>query len=204
MGTWEEIYNKEGIVTKKPLEEMKDVISVLKKQKVHRVLDLGCGTGRHTVLLAKEGFKVYALDLSKTGLKMINAWLKKEKLTAKLIHSSCYHRFPFKDHFFEAIISTQVIYHNYHVQIKKCIKEIERVLKPQGIIYITFAISKPEKADGSKKVDQRTYLLLKGQEKGIIHFFYTKPLIKTDFKNFKILKLKKDQTHHWGLLGQKN
>ena len=32
-------------------------------------MDLGCGTGRHTIFLAKNDFNVIASDISETGLK---------------------------------------------------------------------------------------------------------------------------------------
>ena len=47
-----------------------DAIPALKKHGVKRVLDLGCGAGRHCVLLAGSGFEVVGIDVSKYALKM--------------------------------------------------------------------------------------------------------------------------------------
>ena len=49
-----------------------------------RVLDLGCGAGRHTVYLAQEGFEVYTLDISLEGVEHIAQWLTGEGLQANL------------------------------------------------------------------------------------------------------------------------
>ena len=76
MGDWESIFKKQGRVFLKPQEDMRKVIRLLKKQGVKRVLDLGCGTGRHTIMLAKAGFDVYGTDVSKEGLKLTRKWLK--------------------------------------------------------------------------------------------------------------------------------
>lgn len=55
-----------------------DVISIipeLKKENARKVLDLGCGVGRHTVCLTSEGFQTYAVDLSPTAVKYCRAWI---------------------------------------------------------------------------------------------------------------------------------
>lgn len=36
----------------------------------HRVLELGCGTGRFTALLAADGYEVTGLDLSEAMIKV--------------------------------------------------------------------------------------------------------------------------------------
>ena len=41
-------------------------------------LDLACGAGRHTLYLAKQGFKVYALDISKVALEAVDVLVEKE------------------------------------------------------------------------------------------------------------------------------
>jgi len=203
MGDWESIFKKSGKVFIKPQEDMKKVIKLLKKEKVKRVLDLGCGSGRHTVLLAKEGFDVYGTDISEEGLKLTKKELKSLNLKAKLKKASCYKKFPYNDNYFDAIISIQVIHHNYLKNIKYCISEIERVLKPKGIAFITVAATRLKpRATKLKKAELRTYIPLDGIEKGLPHYIYTKSLMRKDFKNFEILKLDKDSGNHYCLLGQ--
>jgi 2-polyprenyl-3-methyl-5-hydroxy-6-metoxy-1,4-benzoquinol methylase len=46
------------------------------KKKVQTVLDLGCGTGGHAIILAKRGYKVTGVDRSK---EMLEAAVKKSK-----------------------------------------------------------------------------------------------------------------------------
>jgi 2-polyprenyl-3-methyl-5-hydroxy-6-metoxy-1,4-benzoquinol methylase len=37
--------------------------------KASRILDIGCGTGRHSIELAKRGYTVVGIDLSESQLK---------------------------------------------------------------------------------------------------------------------------------------
>ncbi len=70
MPTWNAIFKKKGIYLTEPHEDMNSLIKLLKKEKARRILDLGCGTGRHTILLAKSGFDVYGMAISREGLKL--------------------------------------------------------------------------------------------------------------------------------------
>lgn len=204
MADWESIFREKGIVFEENQEDMKNIISLLKKENVKRVLDLGCGSGRHTILLAKAGFDVYATDISNEGLRLTNIALKHNKLNAKLVNASCYEKFPFKDNFFDAVISTQVIHHNFHEKVNYCISEIVRVLKPNGIIFITVSARKFKgRATKFKVADLNTYVMLDGDEKGLPHFIYSKKLLYEDFNSFEILDIHIDKGQHWCLLGKK-
>ncbi|MBC8495707.1 MGMT family protein [archaeon] len=183
---------------------MNKIIALLKKEKAKRVLDLGCGTGRHTVLLSKNGFEVYAADISESGIKNAKKWLKEEGLNAKFKIQDFYKKFNFKDGFFDAVISTQSIHHNYQDKVQFCISEIERVLKPGGIAFVTVSASKyKRRASKYKIVGPRVYVPMDGAEKGLPHFIYTKSLLRKDFKNFKIISLHMDKGKHYCVLGRK-
>jgi SAM-dependent methyltransferase len=46
-----------------------------KREGIEKVLDLGSGVGRHTILFAKEGFDVYGIDPSHSGFKKLTDFL---------------------------------------------------------------------------------------------------------------------------------
>ncbi len=201
---WEDIFKEKGRVFLKPQEDMSEVIKLMKKEGLEKVLDLGCGTGRHIIMLAKAGFDVYGTDISEEGLKQTKAWLKKEGLTANLKKASCYEKFPFNDDFFDAVISIQVIHHNYIDKVRYSISEIERVLKPNGVAFVTVSAPKWKKKIKAdlKIVAPRTYIPTEGGEKDIPHYMYTKKLMKKDFKNFKVLDFHRDSREHYCILGK--
>ncbi len=59
-----------------PLPVVAEFAEDLKREGAKRVLDLGCGAGRHSILLGKAGFQVVALDISETALKILEERMK--------------------------------------------------------------------------------------------------------------------------------
>ena len=139
---WDTIFKEKGKFFEEPHRDMVGFVRLLKKSKMKRILDLGCGSGRHTVYLAEKGFKVYGTDISETALAMTEKWLKSENLSAELLIHDLSSKLPFVDDFFDAVISVQVIHHARIGTIRKVIKEIERDLKPRGLIFVTVPIYK--------------------------------------------------------------
>ena len=73
---WENEYlDKEKSTFGNPSKDVKEIISYLNKDA--RILDVGCGDGRHSLYLANLGFKVDAFDISTNAIKKID-YLKKQ------------------------------------------------------------------------------------------------------------------------------
>ena len=203
MKQWDKIFKKYGKVFLKPQEDIPKISKSFKKHDVKRILDLGCGSGRHLVYLAKHNFNVYGIDIAKSGIKIAKDWLKEEGVKVNLKIGDIYKRLPYPDNFFDAIISTQTLHHARIEKIRRLIKEMERILKPNGLIFVTVRRALRVKGwrknkivihrwKGWKKkkvkykvIGPRIYVAVEGDEKGI-HFSFTKKLIKKEFKNFKI------------------
>lgn len=218
MKQWNKIFKKHGKVFLDPQEDTEKVVNFFKKHGVKKILDLGCGTGRHVIYFAKNGFKVYGIDIAEQGIKIAREWLKEEKLQADLRVGSIYKKLPYRNGFFDAVISTNTIHHEKIENIRKAILEIERVLKPKGLIFITVRKRKFKKfypkftiieRYGHQKyryklLDSRTYVPIEGGEKGLIHYLFNKKLIRKEFKDFKILNIwvDSDKRHYcfWGEL----
>ncbi|NCN39080.1 MAG: hypothetical protein COY38_01665 [Candidatus Aenigmarchaeota archaeon CG_4_10_14_0_8_um_filter_37_24] len=195
---WEKIFKEQGDVFEKPHEYLKFFLKKLKKKNYKRVLDLGCGAGRHLIYLSSSGFDTYGIDLSETGIKICNKKLKEKNLKTNLKLGNIYERLPYPDNFFDAIISVQVLYHSRIKKIRKLIREIERILKPRGLIFITAMKTKRKngmtKTTKYRKIGERTFMPLDGWEKGLPHFYFNKRLIRKEFSNFKIEKIWLDST----------
>ena len=79
---WEDEYlNKEKSTFGNPSKEVKELVPYLKKDA--KILDVGCGDGRHALYLASLGFQVDAFDLSKNAIEKIN--YLKQKIQGKKV-----------------------------------------------------------------------------------------------------------------------
>lgn len=186
---WDDVYSRSGDALFEIDNNLLDVLSFFNKRGVRRILDLGCGAGRHVIYLAKKGFEIYGIDISPEGIKSTKRKSKNEKVSVNLKIGSIYDELPYGDDFFDAVISIRVLNHARIEDIHTAIVEIERVLALKGLVFVTVRkrVSK-ERRLSHKNVAPRTYIPLEGKEKGIVHYLFTKKIIRKEFKNFKALK----------------
>ncbi|CAN5142132.1 class I SAM-dependent methyltransferase [soil metagenome] len=114
-----------------------------------RVLDMGCGGGRHAFALLRRGAHVTALDMDAAELKdvvgmftaMGDAGEVPEGATAGAVRGTAYH-LPFADATFEYVVCSEVLEHL--PQDGRAMAELTRVLKPGGLIAVTVPRWGPE------------------------------------------------------------
>lgn len=133
--TWDIIFQKRKEIVE-PDNFVKKFYKKYKSElKKSKVLDLGCGTGRHTIFFAQKGLNVYAQDKSKLALNILKEKIKK-KYKIEIIESTL-DKIPFSNQFFNVVISTAVLHHGKIKQIKNWLKEIVRVLKSNGFLVVS-------------------------------------------------------------------
>ncbi len=103
-----------------------------------RLVDLGCGAGRHAIRFAQRGFPVTAVDLSrsmlyKVGLKAEAAGIELNRVQANLCRLGC-----FPDHTFDyalSMFSTLGMIRGREPR-HRALEEAWRILRPSGRIAI--------------------------------------------------------------------
>lgn len=121
---------------REPDPDVRALIGELRSRNVRRVLDLGCGVGRHALYLAAEGFEVTAIDASEAGIAYCRGAANEMRLHVDL-HVGSMLDLPFPDASFDYLLTFNVIYHGAPDVVRRSIAEIARVIRPGGLLQAT-------------------------------------------------------------------
>ncbi len=158
---------------------------------VKTILDLGCGTGGHALVLAKRGYKVAGVDRSKD---MLNAARRKAEKAALIIN---FHRSSIQDlklnRAFDAVVSMFAVmsYQTGNEELALACKKARQHLKKGGLFIFDVWNGLAVMTDPPMQVlreagsgDERILRFTEPQIDAIHH---------TVNVNFKVLKLKGDR-----------
>src|SRR6266851_1052971 len=178
-GRWEE--------SSPPLPEVVEFAKDLKREGVTTILDLGCGAGRHSILLGKQGFQVVALDISETALKTLEDRLKADSIANIAIVKHEIWELPFIEGYFDGVVCTNVLHHGKLVEINEAIREVHRVMRRGAMAFVVALSTADFRKGNGKRLETNTFVFTKGEERGIIHHFFPREELQSCFKNFRIL-----------------
>ncbi len=208
MKAWDEIWKtKEGqALWSVPDPFVVSLLSRFKEEGVNKILDLGFGLGRHAVLFAKEGFDVYGVDTSPTGLKSATNWSEKENVTLKLMLGEMSH-LPFDSDFFDLVIAWNVIYHGTAGYIHQTISELERCLKPAGYLLCTVLSTRHNKYRLGEEIEEDTFVIAEDQEKSHPHHYFDRAEVNRYLNRFTLFDCRDVEqfppgSFHWYIGGR--
>ena len=117
------------------LKRSHDINALFKlcKHKPKKLLDIGFGNCAIAEYYSSFGIEVSGVEVSK---EIYERAIKKKLPKLKLHHYDGIH-LPFDDFYFDTIILNDVLAHISYENIELLIPEILRVLKPDGLIYIS-------------------------------------------------------------------
>lgn len=119
--------------------EMLDLLKVFRKNKVEKILDIGCGTGEHVIELARRGFTAVGIDRSRFMIKAANSKLKllpeKVRKKARFLPGEYEDILPDlkKTEFQAAIFMGNAISHNPY-NYKEVIKGTANILSEKSVM----------------------------------------------------------------------
>jgi SAM-dependent methyltransferase len=180
----------------------------LKARGAEAALDLGCGVGRHALLLARNGLQVDAFDGSEHGLDVLRETAAAHGLTMGFRHGNA-DALPYADGAFDYVLSWNVIYHGTLGDVGARLAEIWRVLKPRGLYQGTMLPTRNSNYGRGRLVAPGTFVLDDpDEERAHPHYYCDAATLVSLFSGFELLSLtqteqKKPGSWHWNIVAER-
>lgn len=189
---WEMIFQNDPHLFAEPSPRVVSFAEQLLDHDLSSVLDIGCGPGRHVIHMTQKGLRVTGLDNAPTALSLTRQWLDKEGLHAGLVLNDMRQSLPFESASFDAVLSTQVIHHAMLATVIGTAREIERVVRPNGMILISVPMRRDNREDTAddELLEPNTYAPASGEEKGLPHHLFTPEEFREIFPRFQVIDLR--------------
>ncbi len=125
------------------LTTMKYIRECISRFSRPHILEVGAGTGRYSVALAKEGYPVTAVELVPHNLEILKSKLDgSEPITA--VQGNALDLSAFPDRSFDMTMLLGPMYHLYTQEDKlQAMSEAVRVTKPGGYILVAYCMNEP-------------------------------------------------------------
>lgn len=199
---WERIYREVGDLQLGVLPKLKRAPRIFNQRNLNKILDLGCGTGKHSIFLAEKGFSVYATDISLSGLEITKKKAGLLKLDNISFRQHDMRNIPFSDNFFDAVICIWTIYHGTLPEIFKTVNEIHRVLIPGGMVITDFLSIADSTYGIGKEIEKNTFVGAKATEEDVPHHYSTREEIRQLFSEFRELRVRSSSNSYIDDSGQ--
>ena len=193
----------------KPESDVLQTIDLFEKNGINKVLDLGCGVGRHSLALSRAGMEVWAVDMSPAGLSFAQKEAEDTGLAINFKQSEMT-ALPFEDASFDYVLAWNVIYHGVHEVVRKSLAEIHRVLRPQGWLQCTMLSKRHVRFGQGREVAPDVWIKDDSGESDHAHphFYCNAAELVRYFQGFELLSLadkaqRRPDTYHWVVLAEK-
>lgn len=123
-----------------------------------KALEIGFGTIANLLFLKNKGFSCTGLEVSENSVKRSKQYIEINKIKKiKTYYWKDSKKIPFKNNSFDLIIGLQCVY--YNLEFENFLKEIKRVLKPNGKFFFSFFSDKHDYIKYTDLVDKKRSLV---------------------------------------------
>ena len=182
------------------------VVPILQARGAKRVLDLGCGVGRHALLFAEHGFSVEAIDGAEAGLDFLRREAAARGLQVSVRQGNA-DLLPFADASFDYVLSWNVIFHGTLGDVGRRLAEIWRVLKP-GALYQGTMLSQRDAQFGHGAAVAPDTFIRGAEPKAHAHYYCDLAGLTALLAGFDLLSLTQEEQRrpgswHWHILAER-
>ncbi len=118
---------------KEPSPLAKRLLDILPNKTGNKILEIGVGNGRDSIFLAEEGNKVIGIDIAEGAIKLAKESAVKGKVGNVTFEIGNVEKLKYSDEKFDAVYSISVLHSTI---LKDSLKEVARVLKPEGKVLL--------------------------------------------------------------------
>ena len=192
MPGWGKLFADPVMQGLKPNPELMGLIPEWQAAGCRRVLDAGCGVGRHLFPLLDAGFRVWGADCDAQVLNLLAARLAAAAPPglANLVQADL-SRLPCRAGAFDLAVSVNVINHGDAATFRDYCRELARVLKPGGHLFI---YTSPREAGEivrlpqTRELEPGTLVDIATPDGGMVHHFPTPAELRGQFPGFAVLR----------------
>jgi SAM-dependent methyltransferase len=158
------------------------------KPKLRAALDIGCGSGRHLILLSALGWRATGLDWSAAALSRARQAVRSASLHADLVKAD-YRSLPFGPGSFHLAVATRALHHSHLDDFRRALGELKRVLAIGGRAVISVPSLANAPRSGGQWVEPGTFVPAEGVETGLPHHFFSEDELITLTAHFRRVEL---------------
>jgi len=102
-----------------------------------RLLDIGCGEGRHSIAAARMGFEVTGVDFEPLALRRARRFTRAKKAPPITFRQADVFALPLPDSRFDVVVDYGCLHHQRTCDWRRYRASVLRVLKPRGFYVLS-------------------------------------------------------------------
>lgn len=157
--------------------------SIFTEHGVKKVLDVACGTGRHAIRLAEEGYRVTGVDINGESLESARSHAQERGVEVEFVEGSYLELSRVGGGPFDALYSVgnSLSFGQGKEEVAQALREFRTVLRPGGVA-IAQILNYVGIAEREERLDFVRSLVRDGAEGAIVKFFrFGQPFWEVEF-----------------------
>jgi SAM-dependent methyltransferase len=191
MPCWGEIFADPVMQGREPNPELVGLIPGWRAAGCQRVLDAGCGVGRHLLPLLRAGFSVWGVDCDAQVLRLLRHRLENAGVAGAgpYLAQADLSRLPFAPGAFDLAVSVNVINHGDAATFRDYCRELDRVLKPGGHLFINVSpreFAERVRLPQTRELEPGTLVDIATPDGAMVHHFPTPAELREQFPRHNV------------------
>jgi SAM-dependent methyltransferase len=191
MPEWGKLFSDPQMQSLGPEPALMELLPVWQAAGCRRVLDAGCGVGRHLLPLLQSGFLVWGADLDAEVLRILQQRLTATPTEASqvLLARADLKRLPFPAAPFDLAVSINVINHGLAADFRDYCRELDRILKPGGHLFINVsprAFAELVRLPQTRELEPGTLVNIATPDGDLVHHFPTPEELLAQFPGYEV------------------